>query len=67
MLTERDYMRCALWMIERHGRSALRRAELRATELDEQGDSGGCHTWTEVAARIRKILAAAKNPPEPKA
>ena len=55
MLTPRDFEWCAKVLIDQFGAAAAGRAEIRARDLQQQGDQEGYAIWQEVAATVRKI------------
>jgi hypothetical protein len=57
MLTQQDFEWCAKVLIDQFGAGAAGRAEIRARDLQQQGDRDGYAVWQEVAATVRRIQA----------
>jgi hypothetical protein len=59
MLTDRDLLRCAQLMIDRHGSEAYGRALWRARELAELGEHAAHGTWLLIAEATARLQAQA--------
>jgi hypothetical protein len=57
MLSETDIWRAALLMVKRYGDDAMREAEARAEQFQEDGDMAGAETWHRIPNAIERLQA----------
>jgi hypothetical protein len=57
MIPDRDVWAAALLMVKRYGDEAMREAEARAEQFQEDGDMAGAETWHRILNAIERIQA----------
>jgi len=62
MLLPTDFWRAAKYLISRYGAEAGERAQLRATELGEAGETNLHKIWKVLAATVAELNAREKSP-----
>jgi hypothetical protein len=62
MIPDRDVWAAALLMVKRYGDEAMREAEARAEQFQEDGDMAGAETWHRILNAIERLQA--KTPTE---
>jgi hypothetical protein len=59
MISDRDIWAAALLMVKRYRDDAMREAEARAEQFQEDGDMAGAETWHRILNAIERLQAKA--------
>jgi hypothetical protein len=57
MIPDRDVWAAALLMMKRYGDEAMREAEARAEQFQEDGDMAGAETWHRILNAVERLQA----------